>query len=632
MAKKAKTDDSPPKKDAGVVGGADAERTSICPDETPAGASESPLAQKDDSMAVDQEAQADALDVVDLVSPKTSPSKSRAREGQAEDGVQAASEPVPKRQCIHLADESGIKGVSPSADKDIPMQAQVPVQQNDFAKDGDSETASTVAGAEVKPVKKTSPAALSSAEKEARISMLQEELTGLGLIKLSGETILSLRPSANDIMNDFDLDAIRKEEAKTMSMKTRQVMARFLEGSARSSKEVATLLLGGAANKPAEDEEADCVMKIEECINVVAQLVERRPKISAGKVQADGSVKKWEVKDVADIPERCRALVETHRKMEVSLCERIKLIETLLTELSSSKCKATVRLDKNLVAMKDKYLKLEEREKKDREKLESKLEAERRKQQQREEKEKERERKKAEEKATEAKPKATDAKPEEATADSSKTDDLNTAEDEEYTPQEAEKPKKEKKRAEGKASGRPKKMDPVKNAGGASIMSFFGKGASTQKAAAAYDTKGDEKNGTAALVKGAVAAKAMQNERMRNFHRWEKPKNAVMAPFPYGPAESKCESRSAASPDLTSWLAVLRSEPVRSIRAPPLRDDGTPHPKMKLIQLNMKIPLVRTQLVDVDIEAEKKVVAVCYAVSACHLSSRPTPPTRFLGS
>ena len=175
-------------------------------------------------------------------------------------------------------------------------------------------------------------------------------------------------------------------------------------------------------------------------------------------------------------------------------------------------------------------------------------------------------------------------------------------------------------------------MDPVKNAGGASIMSFFGKGASTQKAAAAYDTKGDEKNGTAALVKGAVAAKAMQNERMRNFHRWEKPKNAVMAPFPYGPAESKCESRSAASPDLTSWLAVLRSEPVRSIRAPPLRDDGTPHPKMKLIQLNMKIPLVRTQLVDVDIEAEKKVVAVCYAVSACHLSSRPTPPTRFLGS
>ena len=237
----------------------------------------------------------------------------------------------------------------------------------------------------------------SMAENLARLDMLRHELTSLGLVKLSGDAVPSLRPSASDMINDFDLDAIRKGDIQTIAMKTRQVMARFLEGSARSSKEVATLLLGGAANKPSEDDEADCVAKIEECIKLIAHLVERRPKILDGKVQKEEAVKRWEVKDQADIPERCRALVETHRKMELALCERIKLIDTLMSELSPSKPKSTTKLEKQLVQLKDKYLKLEEKERKERDKLEARLEADRKKQQQRDEKEKEKERKKAEE-------------------------------------------------------------------------------------------------------------------------------------------------------------------------------------------------------------------------------------------
>ena len=45
----------------------------------------------------------------------------------------------------------------------------------------------------------------------------------------------------------------------------------------------------------------------------------------------------------------------------------------------------------------------------------------------------------------------------------------------------------------------------------------------------------------------------------------------------------------------------------RTVRTRPLREDGTPHPKMKFFQLNMRIPLTETQLIDVEIDAEKKI-------------------------
>jgi len=453
--------------------------------------------------------------------------------------------------------------------------------------DGDKEENSemTAVSSHVKEVTESAPA-LNGAEKDVRISTLREELAGLGRVKLSGDSIPSLRPSASDIISDFDLDAIRKDDGQTISMKTRQVMARFLEGSARSTMEVAVLLLGGAANKPSEDEEADCLVKIEQCINMVAHLVERRPKINVneGRVQADGAVKKWEAKDMADIPERCRVLVDTHRKMEVALCERMKLIDALITELSSSKSKSTAKLDKNLLAIKDKYLKVEEKEKKEREKLELKLEADRKKQDQRDEKDKEKERKKIEEKPVKVREGKADSK-------------------------DAAREPKQSDKSESKPAGRGKsKPEPVKNTGASSIISFFGKpmGVAMAKAASSQHVNiVEDKSGTVGAVQ---VVKAAQKER-RNFHPWEKPKNALVACFPYGPGgQNKPVTQSASSADLASWLAVMRNETVRNARTRPLREDGTAHPRLKLIQLNMKIPLVKTQLVDVDVEAEKKVL------------------------
>ena len=326
------------------------------------------------------------------------------------------------------------------------------------------------------------------------------------------------------------------------------------------------------------------MVKIEACINMIAHLVERRPKISEGRVQGEGAVKRWEVKDMADIPERFRALVEAHRKMEVALCERIKLIETLVTDLSSSKCKSTAKLDKNLVLMKDKYLKLEEKEKKERDKLEAKIEAERKKQQQRDEKEK----------AKEAKAETKDK-------------------DKEWSAKTSEK-------SEAKTTKKSKKSEPVKNES-SSIMSFFGKSAAAavpKSAAQHVHSASDDK------TSAATGAQAAPQKERRNFHPWERPKNAVVASFPFGPsAESTRKSRSAASADLASWLQVLRSETVRTVRPRPLREDGTPHPKMKLIQLNMKIPLVKTQLIDVDLEAEKKVSSHLLCSCGCI-----APPSR----
>lgn len=443
---------------------------------------------------------------------------------------------------------------------------------------------------------KDSLAVPSSAEKEARIGLLGEELTTLARVKLSGDAIPSLRPSPAEIMQEFDLDAMRAEESVTLGMKTRQIMGRFLEGSARSSKEVAALLLGSAANKPSEDEEAECMVKIEESISTIAELVDRRPKISDGRVEGDGAVKRWKVKDVADIPERFRALVDAHRMMEVAVCDRIKVIATLMTNLSGSK--STAKLDKSLLVLKDKYLKLEEKEKKERDKLEGKLETDRKKQQQRDDKDKEKERKKAEEKPKETKSKEAKAA-------------MESKEGGGKTSEKAHKP-----------ANKSKKPEPVKNSGASSIMSFFGKpaGVAQPKVAAAEQvSEGVEKSAMA--VAQAAAPKSAQKE-LRNFHPWEKPKNALVAPFPYGPgAQHERASQSPASTDLASWLAVLRSETVRTARTRPLREDGTPHPKMKLIQLNMKIPLVKTQLVDVDVEAEKKVFVLVICAIFCSIAS-----------
>ena len=98
----------------------------------------------------------------------------------------------------------------------------------------------------------------------------------------------------------------------------------------------------------------------------------------------------------------------------------------------------------------------------------------------------------------------------------------------------------------------------------------------------------------------------------RNFHPWEKPKNAVVAGFPLGPGPNRNHRREAKAPegtDLGSWISHWKQNPRRNdIAHTTLRDDGRPHPRMKMVQLCMMVPVTRTQLVDVDVDAVKKVI------------------------
>eukprot|EP00960_Hanusia_phi_P049235 759446-Hanusia_phi.AAC.3 len=105
------------------------------------------------------------------------------------------------------------------------------------------------------------------------------------------------------------------------------------------------------------------------------------------------------------------------------------------------------------------------------------------------------------------------------------------------------------------------------------------------------------------------AFKELSCKTASSFRPWEAPRNAVVASFPFGPAPNSKSTRTAPiDSDLQSWLDLLRKEPIRERPQRALREDGKVHPKMKLIQLNMKLPVVKTQLVDVDVDASQKVI------------------------
>jgi hypothetical protein len=59
---------------------------------------------------------------------------------------------------------------------------------------------------------------------------------------------------------------------------------------------------------------------------------------------------------------------------------------------------------------------------------------------------------------------------------------------------------------------------------------------------------------------------------------------------------------------MQSWVARWKALKPRTAATRPLREDGTEHKRMKLIQLHMRLPLVRTQLLDVDVDAFQKVL------------------------
>jgi hypothetical protein len=100
----------------------------------------------------------------------------------------------------------------------------------------------------------------------------------------------------------------------------------------------------------------------------------------------------------------------------------------------------------------------------------------------------------------------------------------------------------------------------------------------------------------------------------RNFHPWEKPKNAIVAGFPFGPGNIRndlpiLDASYPHSTDLKSWVEHWKKNPRKNQEQRiALRENGSPHPRMKMIQLCMMVPVTKTQLVDVDIEATRKVL------------------------
>jgi hypothetical protein len=117
------------------------------------------------------------------------------------------------------------------------------------------------------------------------------------------------------------------------------------------------------------------------------------------------------------------------------------------------------------------------------------------------------------------------------------------------------------------------------------------------------------------LTKDQVEAgdQDLNTKAHRNFHPWEKPKNAIVAGYPFGPdncsafvANESCDLAPPLS-DLQSWIAHWKKSPRVNDCEPASRRDVRA-PRMKMIQLTMMVPITRTQLVDVDVDACKKVV------------------------
>eukprot|EP00286_Rhodomonas_abbreviata_P018604 CAMPEP_0181296646 /NCGR_PEP_ID=MMETSP1101-20121128/4816_1 /TAXON_ID=46948 /ORGANISM="Rhodomonas abbreviata, Strain Caron Lab Isolate" /LENGTH=1106 /DNA_ID=CAMNT_0023401527 /DNA_START=256 /DNA_END=3577 /DNA_ORIENTATION=- len=418
-------------------------------------------------------------------------------------------------------------------------------------------------------------------DKAKQRERLQEELSLLSKMKFS---IPYLMPSDQELSEDLNCAVVLDEE-QPLPMKTRQVIARFVEGSTMSCSELSSALFEKAANKP--DDSKDCLMRFENIVCLVAENVESRPSfVLSGDTHE--SIRKWDVRDIADIPAEFRTLLDANRKIQTAVRDRMVHVQKMIDENCA---KEFGKLERALLVMKDKFVKLEEQERKQREKLDAKMEQEKKKLEAKLEKEKEKmeaERKRQEEKDERQK---------------KKEEELRVKKEEKEKEKEVKKTEEKK----AKAPEKPKDENVVKQA---SFMSNFFKKSSAPPAPKVAAPPSEQPLQEQASEAGAeTEATPVPSKAHRNFHPWERPKNAEVAPFPWGPGEA--EAPSGPSPegtDLSSWLKELRKQPKRYRPRRPLREDGTEHQKMKLIQLNMKLPIVRTQLVDVDIDAPQKLV------------------------
>jgi hypothetical protein len=273
----------------------------------------------------------------------------------------------------------------------------------------------TLTGGNVQPVVKSVTKVeknLSSEEREKRERLIRDELFMLSEMRVYGDFIPFLRPSAEELL---ELEEMKNCEGP-LPIKIRQLYSRHIEGRAMTFVQVLECLKSTVSTLVfAENSSAGLeIERLDGLAALLAENVECRPQFVHGIKEQSGPAeniadtnvdepevsRRLAIKDMADIPEKFRSIVDVHRKMESAIKERMMHLQMMLNEV---KCggKNLAKMDRVLVSMKDKYAKLEDRERKDKEKLESKLEADRKKIEETRKKQEEM-RKKQEEKLEEA--------------------------------------------------------------------------------------------------------------------------------------------------------------------------------------------------------------------------------------
>eukprot|EP00960_Hanusia_phi_P027215 746700-Hanusia_phi.AAC.5 len=171
-----------------------------------------------------------------------------------------------------------------------------------------------------KPVQK-----MSDAEKAKRILQLHEELASLKSDKVFADSSLNFRPSDVELQGILeDLQTLMDDENKSLPMKTRQILARFMEGSTKTCDNLAQNLLERVTAQSGDDNVTFLRPKLESWMQNVAEMHCNDNLKTLYDPSQTGNVKGnlhilWKVKDLADIPEKYRPIVDQHRKMELAV-------------------------------------------------------------------------------------------------------------------------------------------------------------------------------------------------------------------------------------------------------------------------------------------------------------------------
>ena len=212
---------------------------------------------------------------------------------------------------------------------------------------------------------------LSAEEREKRERLIRSELVSVSEMRIYGDYIPMLRPTSEDLQELTDF----METDGPVPIKVRQLLSRFIEGRDQETGDIIECLKTIIRSGEEETSKTVDFSRIPSILADIAEPLDCRPKLPPGNDVTDVSfIRRTTVKDMADFPEKFRSMVDVHRKMESALKERMIHLFEMMKELNGSG-KSLGKLERSLVSMKDRYAKLEEREKKEKEKLEIKLDA-----------------------------------------------------------------------------------------------------------------------------------------------------------------------------------------------------------------------------------------------------------------